>query len=140
MSTVHQDHYHSHVTYPSHHHVYRDTNAKKHWCQSPEAEKTRKGEREKPPPKLALVVDVENNVENNVEKLGIERYVHRDIFSCSMHWWSMVDGRWSMGEEGDLQTSTSIPGGGGKPGKPIKQKIYQSKFEEEIYKGILFLN
>ena len=54
----------------------------------------------------------------------------------------MVDGRWSMGEEGDLQTSTSIPGGGGggKPGKPIKQKIYQSKFEQEIYKGILFLN
>lgn len=31
-------------------------------------------------------------------------------------------------------------GGGGKPGKPIKQKIYQSNFEQEIYKGILFLN
>lgn len=26
----------------------------------------------------------------------------------------MVDGQWSMGEEGDLQTSTSIPGGGGR--------------------------
>lgn len=124
MSTVHQDHYHSHVTYPSHHHVYRDTNAKKHWCQSPEAEKTRKGEREASLPRLALVVDVENNVENNVEKLGIERYVHRDIFSCSMHWWPMVDGRWSMvdGGGGGLADQYFHPGGGRKT-----RKTYQAK-------------
>lgn len=134
MSTVHQDHYHSHVTYLSHHHVYRDTNAKKHWCQSPEAEKTRKGEREASP-KLALVVDVENNVENNVESLGIERYVRRDIFSCSMHWWPMVDGRWSMGEEGDLQTSTSIPGGGKEnlSSKKFTNRSLNKRFIKESY-------
>lgn len=125
MSTVHQDHYHSHVTYLSHHHVYRDTNAKKALVSKSRSRENAKKEREKPPPKLALVVDVENNV----EKLGIERYVHRDIFSCSMHWWPMVDGRWSMvdGGGGGLADQYFHPGGGEENQENLSSKKFTNR-------------
>lgn len=133
MSTVHQDHYHSHVTYLSHHHVYRDTNAKKALVSKSRSRENAKKEREKPPPKLALVVDVENNVENNVEKLGIERYVHRDIFSCSMHWWSMVDGRW--GRRGTCRPVLPSRGGGKEnlSSKKFTNRSLNKRFIKESY-------
>lgn len=48
----------------------------------------------------------------------------------------MVDGRWSMGEEGDLQTSTSIPGGGNQENlssKKFTNRSLNKRFIKESY-------